>query len=197
MMPFLNDWKSVNNEPKILHYQIKVLFCIRMSKKENITSEQFELVFKEMHSQLFYLAYDIVGDRDVAQDMVSEVFVSLWKSHRDVSFEKLRGYLYISVRNHSLDWYRHNSGVRNIPIEELSNLVSVDDSWQERERRIRKIEEAMDQMSEKTRLIFDLCYRKRKSYREAAEIVGISAEGIKKQLQRALRDLRGRLKGEN
>ena len=99
-----------------------------MSKKENITSEQFELVFKEMHSQLFYLAYDIVGDRDVAQDMVSEVFVSLWKSHRDVSFEKLRGYLYISVRNHSLDWYRHNSGVRNIPIEKLSNLVSVDDS---------------------------------------------------------------------
>ena len=120
-----------------------------MSKKENITSEQFELVFKEMHSQLFYLAY------------------------------------------------RHNSGVRNIPIEKLSNLVSVDDSWQERERRIRKIEEAMAQMSEKTRLIFDLCYRKRKSYREAAEIVGISAEGIKKQLQRALRDLRGRLKGEN
>ena len=101
------------------------------------------------------------------------------------------------MRNHSLDWYRHNSGVRNIPIEELSNLVSVDDSWQERERRIRKIEEAMAQMSEKTRLIFDLCYRKRKSYREAAEIVGISAEGIKKQLQRALRDLRGRLKGEN
>lgn len=168
-----------------------------MSKKENITSEQFELVFKEMHSQLFYLAYDIVGDRDVAQDMVSEVFVSLWKSHRDVSFEKLRGYLYISVRNHSLDWYRHNSEVRNIPIEELSNLVSVDDFWQEREGRIRKIEEAMAQMPEKTRLIFDLCYRKRKSYREAAEIVGISAEGIKKQLQRALRDLRGRLKGES
>ena len=26
MMPSLNDWKSVNNEPKILHYQIKVLF---------------------------------------------------------------------------------------------------------------------------------------------------------------------------
>ena len=42
-----------------------------MAEKEYITSAQFEHVFKEMHSQLFYLAYDIVGDRQVAQDMVS------------------------------------------------------------------------------------------------------------------------------
>lgn len=49
-------------------------------------------------------------------------------------------------------------------------------------------------MPERTRLIFDLCYRQRKTYKEAAEIVGISAEGIKKQLQRALKEFRFRLK---
>lgn len=107
-----------------------------MAEKEYITSAQFEHVFKEMHSQLFYLAYDIVGDRQVAQDMVSEVFVSLWKTHRDITFEKLRGYLYVSVRNRSLDWYRQKVTVKLIPIEDIKLLVTADESWQYREERI-------------------------------------------------------------
>ena len=165
-----------------------------MAEKEYITSAQFEHVFKEMHSQLFYLAYDIVGDRQVAQDMVSEVFVSLWKTHRDITFEKLRGYLYVSVRNQSLGWYRQKATVKLIPIEDIKLLVTADESWQYREERIEQIERVLQTMPERTRLIIDLCYRQRKTYKEAAEIVGISAEGIKKQLQRALKEFRFRLK---
>ena len=165
-----------------------------MADKEYITASQFESIFKEMHSQLFYLAYDIVGDKQVAQDVVSEVFMSLWKSHREVAFCKLKGYLYVSVRNKSLDWYRRNASVKTIPLDDMKNLVDGRDSWESREERIRKIECELARMPEKTRQIFDLCYRKRKTYKEAAEVVGISSEGIKKHLQRALKELRSKLR---
>lgn len=168
-----------------------------MADKEYITAAQFESIFKEMYSSLFYVAYDIVGDKRVAQDVVSEVFMSLWKSHRDVTLGKLKGYLYVSVRNRSLDWYRRNSSIKTMPIEEIKNLVNTDSSWQEREQRIKRIEGILAQMPEKTRLIFDLCYRRRKTYKEAAEIVGISSEGIKKHLQRALKEMRNILRNEN
>lgn len=171
-------------------------FCSRMAERVYITAAQFEGIFKEMHLQLFYLAYDIVGDKQVAQDVVSEVFMSLWNRHRDVAFSKLKGYLYVSVRNKSLDWYRRNASVKTIPLEDMKNLVDSGDSWEQREERIRKIERELARMPEKTRLIFDLCYRKRKSYKEAAEIVGISSEGIKKHLQRALKELRSKLRNE-
>lgn len=159
-----------------------------------ITASQLENVFKELHSQLFYLAYDIVGDKQVAQDVISDVFMSLWKNHRDVAFNKLKGYLYISVRNKALDWYRRQATVKTIPVEELRNLVDGGDSWQNREERIVKIEQAITLLSPRTRQILDLCYRKRKTYKKAAEIVGISPEGIKKQLFRAIKELRNKLK---
>ncbi len=159
-----------------------------------ITASQLEDVFKELHPQLFYLAYDIVGDKQVAQDVISEVFMSLWKSHRDVAYGKLKSYLYVSVRNKALDWYRRQGAVKTIPVEELKNLVDAGDSWQGREERIVKIENAIALLPPKTRQILDLCYRKRKTYKEAAEIVGISPEGIKKQLFRAIKELRNKLK---
>lgn len=44
-----------------------------MSEIDIITSKQFETLFKEMHTQLFYLAYDILGEAQAAQDVVSDV----------------------------------------------------------------------------------------------------------------------------
>jgi RNA polymerase sigma-70 factor, ECF subfamily len=162
-----------------------------------ITASQLESVFKELYSQLFYLSYDIVGDKHVAQDVISEVFMSLWKNHRDVVYEKLKGYLYISVHNKSLDWCRRHTNITTIPLEELRNLVDGEgESWQSREERIVKIEQAIILLPPKTRQILDLCYRKRKTYKEAAEIMGMSSEGIKKQLYRAIKELRNKLKKE-
>ena len=168
-----------------------------MSEIDIITSKQFETLFKEMHTQLFYLAYDILGEAQAAQDVVSDVFLSIWNQHRDISPDKVRGYIFVSTKNKALDKYRQSSRYSEIPIEEMKNLMDVcDASWEMREERILWVEKVLQQMPEKTRLILDLCYRKRKSYKEAAEIVGISVEGIKKQLFRALKELRTKLKKE-
>ena len=168
-----------------------------MSEIDIITSKQFETLFKEMHTQLFYLAYDILGEAQAAQDVVSDVFLSIWNQHRDISPDKVRGYIFVSTKNKALDKYRQSSRYSEIPIEEMKNLMDVcDASCEMREERILWVEKVLQQMPEKTRLILDLCYRKRKSYKEAAEIVGISVEGIKKQLFRALKELRTKLKKE-
>ena len=166
-----------------------------MKERDIMTPKQFEALFKEMHTQLFYLAYDILGETQAAQDVVSDVFLSVWNQHRDISPNKVRGYIFVSTKNRALDKYRQTSKYAEIPIEEIRNLVDVGDaSWEIREERILRMEKMLRQMPEKTRLILDLCYRKRKTYKEAAEIVGISPEGIKKQLSRALKEMRTRLK---
>lgn len=166
-----------------------------MKERDIMTPKQFEALFKEMHTQLFYLAYDILGEMQAAQDVVSDVFLSIWNQHRDISPNKVRGYIFVSTKNRALDKYRQTSKYAEIPIEEIRNLVDVGDaSWEIREERILRMEKMLRQMPEKTRLILDLCYRKRKTYKEAAEIVGISPEGIKKQLSRALKEMRTRLK---
>ena len=76
-----------------------------MSERDIITSKQFETLFKEMHTQLFYLAYDILGEAQAAQDVVSDVFLSIWNQHRDISPDKVRGYIFVSTKNKALDKY--------------------------------------------------------------------------------------------
>lgn len=59
-----------------------------------------------------------------------------------------------------------------------------------REERLQKIDEVRDRMPEKTRRIMDLCYFENKRYEEVAAIVGLSKDGVRKQMIKALGMLR-------
>lgn len=167
-----------------------------MSDKGYISAAHFEGIFREMHSRLFYEAYDIVGNKQAAQDIVSEVFLSVWKQRESIDGDGLKGYLFISVRNKALDWYRRENAQKSVPVDCLKDMSDTERSWELREERIVKIENEIAQMTERTQTILDLCYRQRMTYKEAAQVVGISMEGIKKHLSRALKELRTKLKKE-
>lgn len=160
---------------------------------ERISASQFDSVFRELHSQLFYLAYDIVGDKIIAQDIVSDVFLSVWNQHRDIFMDKLKGYLFISVKNKAIDKCRQGQKWKMIPAEELTNLTQGDYDWEAREDRIVRVEQELKQMPVKTQTILDLCYRKNKTYKETADVMGMSVEAVKKQLSRALKVLRNKM----
>lgn len=164
-----------------------------MEKTERISSSQFERVFRELHTQLFYLAYDIVGDKIIAQDIVSDVFLSVWNQHRDISMVKMKGYLFISVKNKAIDKCRQEQKWKMIPADELKSLTQGDCDWEAREDRIIRVEHELEQMPVKTQTILDLCYRKNKTYKETADMLGMSVEAVKKQLSRALKVLRNKL----
>lgn len=50
----------------------------------SISAGDFESVFRRLYTPLFYHAFDIVGDSELARDIVSEVFTRVWKEHRDL-----------------------------------------------------------------------------------------------------------------
>lgn len=73
----------------------------------------------------------------------------------------------------------------------LSEMPSENgEYWQQREERISMIEEEIAKLPERTRIILRECYYNHMTYREVAEEIGISTEGIKKQLVRAMAHLR-------
>ena len=64
-----------------------------------ITTKEFEKLFCENYSRLYYFAYDFVEDIETSKDIVSEVFASIWKEKGRMDKDKILGYLYVSVRN--------------------------------------------------------------------------------------------------
>ncbi|MCD7941346.1 MAG: hypothetical protein LUH50_15555 [Bacteroides intestinalis] len=43
-----------------------------------ITTQDFERLFREYYSRLYYFAYDYVEDIETSKDIVSEVFATVW-----------------------------------------------------------------------------------------------------------------------
>ena len=65
--------------------------------------------------------------------------------------------------------------------------VVVDDIDEER---MRIISHVMGKMSKQTRFAVDQCYMEGKKYAEVAELMGISREGVKKHIVKALKMMR-------
>lgn len=65
----------------------------------------FEVIFNKYYGQLVYYAYRLVGDADVAKDMVSEAFLALWLRHENFYIQReAKAFLFQHTRFMSLHY---------------------------------------------------------------------------------------------
>lgn len=162
-----------------------------MSEKEK--EEVFKELFDTSYDKLYYLAYGIIGDPDVAEDIVEDSFALLWERTRCLPGNHLASYGYIAtmIRNACQDHLRHQQVKQRFVDFYLhahtEGILALDDL---REERIEKINQVRNAMPEKTRYIMDLCYFENKKYDEVAAITGLTKNGVRKQMIKALGMLR-------
>src|ERR1700744_4571985 len=67
----------------------------------------FEIVFNRHYGALCYFAYEFLGERDAAEDVVTDVYIKLWTIREDFDhFRAIKSFLYVSVRNACLNYLR-------------------------------------------------------------------------------------------
>ena len=160
-------------------------------RKEN--EKIFRELFDLSYEKLYYAAMYIVGDKSVAEDMVEDGFVRLWEGMKSGKYTDNVNYSFILtiVYNSCLDYVRH----KKVESKYVSMYMSTHDEafWHDeglREERLAKIAKVRDSMPEKTRRIMDLCYYENKRYEEVAQIMGLTKNGVRKQMIKALAMLR-------
>ena len=67
----------------------------------------FEVLFRERYSSLCRFVYGYVHSREVAQDIVQDLFLRLWERARIPIASLTAAYLYTAVRNRALSYLRH------------------------------------------------------------------------------------------
>lgn len=160
-----------------------------MSERER----NFKELFDTSYDKLYYLAYGILGDPAVAEDIVEDAFALLWERADTLTVQTVSRYSYLAsvVRNACHDHLRHQQVKQRYADFYLhahtAGYLALDDL---REERIAKIDEVRHAMPEKTRHIMDLCYYENKKYEEVALITGLSKDGVRKQMIKALGMLR-------
>lgn len=154
----------------------------------------FERLFSDYYGILVCYAQKYTKREDIAEDIVQDVFASLWEENRIFpSQANFRSFLYISIRNAAFDYLRHQN-VESRYIEEAltANRFLSDDSFQ-KEEVFRLLFKQIDLLPERCREIF-LLHLEGYDNDTIAKKLSLSIETVKTQKKRAMKTLRNNLK---
>lgn len=162
----------------------------------NMRNTEFERLFLGFYNKLYYFTVHMVQDNEVARDIVSDCFGDVWRNRDNVKKEKIIAYLFSCARNKSITYlakFRHRDDINKYS----SRLVVADsdENWKEREMRYCMVEQVMETLSPRTRFVLQKCYIEHFTYKEVAQMLGISTNGVKKHIVKGMSILRGKVSG--
>lgn len=153
--------------------------------------KDFERLFKEKYSVLYYYANNIIGDMEEAKDIVGDCFEYLWNHWDDFEPKALSSFMFRFVRNRCIDKIRHFSVEeqyrKNILSEALSYNETTDSNIEER---MKKVNRTIEAMPPQMRKVFEACFLQNMSYKEASDKLGVSINTVKSHIRKALQMLR-------
>ena len=133
------------------------------------------------------------GNKDLAEDVVQQVFIKLWESRTELRIEtSVKSYLFKACHNKFIERMRaskkETSLLETLKWETLNKLhsdeVTVDDE------KVEIINVAIEQLSPKCREAFLLSRYNQLKYKEIGEVMGISDKTVEIHISKALSQLR-------
>jgi RNA polymerase sigma-70 factor (ECF subfamily) len=147
------------------------------------------------------LAYSILGERSVAEDVVQDAFMGVWR--RAVSFEAGRGsvrtWLLSIVHHRAIDRLRGVSGRARLdaPIDDFERVLAVDDPWGEVEVRVQRevLQNGLATLPEEQRRTIEMAYFNGYTQQEIAAAMNVPVGTVKGRLRIGLQKMRSLLAG--
>jgi len=152
----------------------------------------FNTLYREYHGAIYANALKLIRDRSVAEDIVQEVFVTLWEKRRSIdSTQDVAGWLFVVSHRKTIDQIRKK--LRTVIVESLIMKVIEDPNAVEEdltEEQLNSIGKAVDQLSPQKRKVFELCKLQRRTYERAAQELHISKYTVKEYLSEAMMSIK-------
>jgi RNA polymerase sigma-70 factor, ECF subfamily len=157
--------------------------------------DAFAAIFREHYSWLVLAAARLLGDRSLAEEVVQDVMLELWRRREAIALTgPLRAYLHQATRNRALNHLRHGKTVRESePYVRPPTAAPRADALVTSRELQSVVAEAMAELSPAQREVFELSRRDGLTYPEIASVLEISVKTVEARMGRALRHLRERL----
>ena len=157
----------------------------------------FGVIFDRHGAAAFSLAYRMCGRRVLAEDVVQESFLSLWRS--GMRYERSRGsvrtWVLGVVRNKAVDTFRHETAttsrdVRDEAAAEQMPAPQRTDDEAERRADMRQVRGALEGLPSDQRHVVELAYFGGFSHSQIAEMLELPMGTVKGRMRLALTKLR-------
>lgn len=157
----------------------------------------FTVLYERYRGLIYVYACKIIKDFDLAEDLVQDVFISLWDKRENLNIQSsFSSYLYSAVRYRFLDMVDMQK-VRSDYAKKLQRFLdngdfSIDNYLAEKEL-TQTIEKEINRLPAKMREIFILSRKLNLKNADIAKQLDISEKTVKNQLSLALKELRKKL----
>lgn len=172
----------------------KELFGLLIQGNEKAFSEMY-FRYKEA---LYFHANRSLSDHDEARDMVQEVFTSLWAKRESLNVpDSVDAYLYGAIRNRILNFIAHQKVVDKY-IGSIDAFLNFANNTTDHPLRHKELETLLlreiERLPKKMKTVFEMSRKQGMTYKQIAEELNISDQSVKKQIQRAIKILRIKIK---
>jgi RNA polymerase sigma-70 factor (ECF subfamily) len=165
--------------------------------------DAFEILYDRHGGAAYSLAYRIVGDRAVAEEVTQEAFLSAWRSgaRYDRARGSVRTWLLGVVRNRAIDVLRRES-TRGAPALSLDSDVApvrepatpeLTDVEAVRRETAREVRGVLTQLPDDQLKVVQLAYFGGLSQSEIAEALGMPLGTVKGRMRLAMEKMRAKL----
>jgi RNA polymerase sigma-70 factor (ECF subfamily) len=168
-----------------------------MARVHDGDARAFEVIFDRHGDVAFSLAYRMCGRRAMAEDIVQEAFLSLWRS--SVRYERTRGsvrsWVLGVVHNRAIDAFRRESvrvkgTVGDESIAERMPAPERTEAEAERRDEARQVRSALGELPAEQRQVIELAYFGGFSHSQIAEMLKLPAGTVKGRMRLGLTKLR-------
>ena len=156
----------------------------------------FEVLFRAYSAPLCAFALRYVKAPEVAEEIVQDVFLKIWVNRESWRPRNVKSYLYGAVRNKALDHLAHQKVVqewKGKAYHAPETTISTPQHTLQYEELAEAIQEGIECLPERTRLVFILSRQHGLRYKEIASALGISVKTVEAQMSRAFRLLQTHL----
>jgi RNA polymerase sigma factor (sigma-70 family) len=151
----------------------------------------FRTLYRLTSAKLFGVCLRICGDRQAAEDVLSDVYLTIWK--RAGAFEPGRAspisWLATIARNRAIDWRRASGRAPPAPVEEISELaddrVSAEDTMLFDERAA-QLHRCLDELEQRQRDAIRTAFFDGLTYAELATRDSVPLGTMKSWVRRGL-----------
>lgn len=157
----------------------------------------FEMIFDRHAGAAFSLAYRMCGRQAMAEDIVQESFLSVWRAGARYERERgsVRSWLLSVVHNRAIDAFRRGAAkdardVRDDGISERLASPELTEAEVERRDDARQIRRALGELPPDQRQVIELAYFGGFTHSQIAEMLELPAGTVKGRMRLGLSKLR-------
>ena len=149
-------------------------------------------------SRLYHYVYALIGQKEPAEEIVSDVFYEVWKNRKTLAgIENMNAWIQTITYRKAISYLRKEAGKTDLLLDDIGDFIfdpiqSPDEEMISKEE-MDKINDAIQQLPPKCKHVFFLAKIEGLPYKEIAVLLDISVKTINNHIAFALEEIAKKL----